>query len=66
MAKARSTVIDRCGDEHGDLVRIGRKGSKYFIETIVPAWSSDAGKVTRSYMKKARATELFDRFCEGA
>ena len=56
--------IDRCGDEHGDLFRLGRKGSKYYIEKIVPAFEPGAGTTKRYYKKtKKEAENIFDEAC---
>lgn len=62
--KARSMIIDRCGDEHGDLLKLGRKGSRYFLEKVAPAYTSRAGQVTRTYMKKKVAERKFLSGCE--
>jgi len=64
--KARAQILDRYGDDNGDLLRIGRKGSRYFIEKIDEAYSPYPGRVTRTYMKKSEAVDTFDRFCEEA
>lgn len=55
--KKRAVIIDRCGDDDGDLLRLGRVGSKYFIERITPAFEPDAGRVTRTFQKTKREAE---------
>ena len=46
-------------DDHGDLYRVGRRGSRYFVESVVPAFEPRAGEVARKYVTKAEA-EAFD------
>jgi hypothetical protein len=51
-------ILIRWQDENGDLYRVGRSGSHYFIEIIEPAWEPSAGEVSRVYVSKEEA----DRF----
>ncbi len=61
--KAKDVVIDRCGDEYGDLWRLGRRGSRYYTERIAPAFEAGSGRVTRTYIPKAKATKEFVNGC---
>jgi hypothetical protein len=63
--KANIEIIDSCGDEHGDLFRLGRKGSRYFVEKIIPAFEPGAGTRKRYYKKsKKEAERIFDNACQ--
>lgn len=42
-------------DENGELFRVSRQGSRYFIEIITPALEPGAGKVSRRYTGKEEA-----------
>jgi len=52
-------ILSRWGDEQGDLFRVGRRGSHYFIEQVAPAFSPNPGAVTREYVTK-READAFD------
>jgi hypothetical protein len=45
-------------DSNGDLFRVERQGSRYFIESITPALEPRAGKVSRRYVTKSEANEF--------
>ncbi len=55
--RARAIRLDTCGDNRGPLLKIGRKGSKYFIDKVGAAHSPNAGRTTRTFMKTKRAAE---------
>ncbi len=57
--KQRSIILDSCGDEHGDLLRIGRNGSRYFIDRIGEAYTPKAGETKRIFMSKEKAEKAF-------
>ena len=48
-------ILYRWYDKNGDLFRVGRGGSHYFIERIEPAFTPRAGEVSRQYVSKAEA-----------
>ena len=62
-----SVIICRWYDENGDRYRVGREGRRHFVETIAPAFSPNAGKVTREYMpeKKAKAFSPGEKILTG-
>ncbi len=62
--KKRAIIIDRCGDDEGDLLRIGRKGSRYFIEKIGETYTAQAGQTTRTYLTKKAAQKRFSKGCD--
>lgn len=59
MGKLRGKIIDRFGDENGDLARlvVSPKGN-YYIEQVVEGFSPNAGKVSRTwYANKKEVAE---------
>lgn len=52
------TILEKWSDDNGDLFRIGKAGSRYFIETITPAFRPHAGEVSRYYVTEAEADEF--------
>lgn len=47
--------LRRWSDENGGLFWVGRCGSRYFIESVAPAFTPNAGEKTRRYVSKADA-----------
>jgi len=56
---SKDIILRAWYDENGDLYRVGRRGSRYFVESVAPAFEPHAGEVTRKYVTKAEA-EAFD------
>lgn len=54
----RDIVLRSWRDDIGNIYRMGRRGSHYFIELIVPAYERAAGTISRTYVSKARALEF--------
>ena len=63
-SKKRAVILDRCGDDEGDLLRIGRKGSRYFVEKIGEAYTAQAGQTKRTYLTKKTAQKRFNEGCD--
>ena len=64
MKKRNSIILDTCGDENGDLFRLGRRGSRYFFERIIPAFEPGAGTTKRFYQKtRKEAEDIFEEAC---
>lgn len=42
-------------DENGELFSVGRKGSRYYIQSITPAWEPGAGDIHRTFVSKDAA-----------
>ena len=63
--KATSIILDTCGKRRGPVFRIGRTGSKYFVDEWAEAYGPRAGEFTRDYKKTKRAAErAFADGCE--
>lgn len=45
-------------DNNGDLFRVKRQGSRYFVESITPAFEPGSGEVSRKYVSKNEANDF--------
>ncbi len=48
-------ILYTWGDVHGDLFRVGRKASRYYIEQTGEAFTPNAGEIMRIYVTKQEA-----------
>lgn len=46
----KEKITQTWSDENGILHRTGKKGKKFFIDSISPAFEPDAGKIFRTWV----------------